>query len=184
VRWKHLFLVPVAFGVLSSCGGPSPTAPSVSATNVVVTGPQVLRIVNQSPCTQLGQGVLPLVYTRVSVTRSSNEWVATADDPAAGDIQIRFRQSGEIVIPGSIPVTGTMTGTAVHLPELFSGPAWDIRATFGGPASLTGTAFAAGAFGTTASGIDGVGGGSLTLTDATGNTCTGTTFSWSIFPLP
>jgi hypothetical protein len=37
--------------------------------------------------------------------------------------QIRFRQSGPVVIPGSMPVAGTMTGTAVHIPELFSGSA-------------------------------------------------------------
>jgi hypothetical protein len=83
-----------------------------------------------------------------------------------------------------MPVAGTMTGTAVHLPELFSGAAWDIRATFSGAASLTGTAFVAGMFGAATSGIDGVGEGSLTLTDAMGNTCTGSPFSWSIFPLP
>ena len=60
---------------------------------------------------------------RVSVTNSSNEWEATAGSAAASHIsQIRFRQSGQIVIPGSMPVAGTMTGTAVHLPELFLWP--------------------------------------------------------------
>jgi hypothetical protein len=180
---KNLVLV-VTLIVLSSCGGSTPTAPEDSATNIVVTGPQVLRIVYQSPCTQLGQGVLPLVYTRVSVAMSSNEWVATAASAAAGDIQVRFRQSSQSVISGSMPVAGTIAGTAIHMPELFPGPAWDIRATFGGSASLTGVAFVAGVFGATASGLDGVGSGSLTVTDAIGNTCTGTTFSWSIFPLP
>jgi hypothetical protein len=73
-----------------------------------------------------------------------------------------------------------MTGTAVHLPELFSGSAWDVRATFTGPTSLTGTAFVAGMFGAATSGISGLGEGALTLTDAMGNTCTGGTFSWSM----
>lgn len=189
MRLRHLLLVLVTVGVFGGCAGSSPTAPSAAgtnaaATNIVATGPQVLRIVNRSPCTQLGQGVLPLVYTRVSVTMSSNEWVATASSPAAGDIQIHFHQSGQIVIPGSMPIAGTMAGTAVHMPELFSGPAWNIRAIFGGSASLTGTAFVAGVFGSTSVGIDGGGAGSLTLTNATGDTCTGSTFSWSIFPLP
>jgi hypothetical protein len=180
--WKRPLLVAVTAGVLTSCGGSSPTAPSAGTTNIVVNGPQVLRIVSR--CTQPEQRLVGLVYTRVSVTNRSNEWVATADSAAAGDVQIRFRQSGQIVIPGSMPVAGTMTGTAVHLPDLFSGPAWDIRAIFAGPASLTGTAFVAGMFGAATSGIDGLGDGSLTLADAMGNTCTGSSFSWSIFPLP
>ena len=117
--WTHPLLVAVTVGVLSSCGGSSPIAPSASATNIVVNGPQVLRIVSR--CTQPEQRMVGLVYTRVSVTNSSNEWEATAGSAAAGDIQIRFRQSGQIVILGSMPVAGTMTGTAVHLPELFSG---------------------------------------------------------------
>jgi hypothetical protein len=180
LRKDSLLLLTVT--VLSSCGGSSPTAPDGSAAMIVTTGPQVVRIMFQSPCAQLGQGVVPLVYTRVSVVANSNEWVATAGTATAGDVQIRFRQSGQSVIPGSLPVAGTITGTAIHMPELFPGPAWDIRATFGGPASLTGVAFVAGAFGATASGVDGVGSGSLAVTDAMGNTCTGTTFSWSIFP--
>jgi hypothetical protein len=69
-------LLGVTLSVLSSCGGSAPTAPEDTATNLVGIGPQVLPIVYQSPCTQLGQGVLPLVYTRVSVAVNSNEWVA------------------------------------------------------------------------------------------------------------
>jgi hypothetical protein len=106
----NLLLV-VTASVLSSCGGSTPTAPEDSATKIVAIGPQVLRIVYQSPCTQLGQGVLPLVYTRVSVYMSSNEWVATAASAAAGDIQVRFRQSSQSVIAGSMPVAGTIAGT-------------------------------------------------------------------------
>jgi hypothetical protein len=145
-------------------------------------GPKVLRIGYQVPCGQVGQGVLPLVYTRINVAASSNEWVGTADSAAAGDVQIRFHQSGPSVISGAMPVAGTITGTAIHMPELFPGPAWDVRVTFGGPASLTGVAFVAGTFGGTGSGLDGQGSGSLTVTDGTGNTCTATSFSWVITP--
>ena len=180
---KDLLLL-VSFSVLGSCGGSTPTAPEGNATNIVSIGPQVLRIGLQSTCTQLGQGVLPVVYTRVSVALNSTEWVAMAASGTSGDIQVRFHQSGPIVIAGSMSVAGTITGTAIHMPELFPLPSGDIRATFGGPASLTGTAFVAGVFGATANGIDGVGSGPLTLTDATGNICTGTSFSWSIFPPP
>jgi len=179
---KNILLL-VTLGAFAGCGGSTPAAPE-STTRIVATGPQVLRITYQSPCTQLGQGVLPFVYTRVSVATTSSGWVATAASAAAGDIDVRFGQSGQSVISGSMPVTGTIAGTAIHMPELFPGPAWTARASFGAPASLSGLAFVAGMFGATAAGIDGVGTGSLTLTDATGNSCTGTTFSWSIFPPP
>jgi hypothetical protein len=110
--------------------------------------------------------------------------VATAASAAAGDIQIRFRESGQSVIAGSMPVAGTATGTAIHMPELFAGPAWALQATWSGSTSLTGVAFVAGTFGAASNGIDGIGSGSLTLTDAIGNTCSGTTFSWALFPSP
>jgi len=173
----------VSVAVITGGCGPSPTAPAAGATDIVVTGPQVLRIVPQSSCTQLGQGVIPLVYTRVNVTRSANEWIAAASSAAAGDIQVHFHQSGANVVSGSIPVLGTAAGTAVHMPDLFPGAAFELRATFGETASLNGVAFVAGAFGATTAGLDGTGSGSFTLTDPTGKTCTGTTFSWSIFPV-
>lgn len=173
--------IAVALGVLS-VGACSPTTPTPQ--NIVTTGPRMLRISSQSPCSQLPIGVLPRVHTRVTVTRNPNEWVGTASIPAAGDVEVRFRQSGSGAVPGSIPVAGSITGTAIHLPELFSGPAWDLTITFDGSATLTGTAFLAGAFGATTDGVSGVGGGSFTMTDASGSTCTGTTFSWLVAPLP
>ncbi|HKW00135.1 MAG TPA: hypothetical protein VJN96_09930 [Vicinamibacterales bacterium] len=182
--WPYLrpvILLFVACSLLAGCGS-SPASPENNAANIVQTGPQVLRIVFQGPCAGLGQGVLPLVYTRINVAASANEWVATAAGSASGDVEARFHQSGANVIAGAISVAGTITGTAIHLPELFSGPAWNLRVTFNGQASLQGTAFVAGVFGTTAPGLDGSGSGTLTLTDAAANTCTGGAFSWSIFP--
>jgi hypothetical protein len=111
--WKRPLLMTTTLCAFASCGGSSPIAPSATATDIVVSGPQVLRIVSR--CPQPEPQIVGLVYTRVRVTNSSNEWIATADSTAAGDIQLRFRQSGPVVIPGSMPVTGTLTGTAVHL---------------------------------------------------------------------
>lgn len=176
-------LAPVAIAMLAACGSAPLTAPDDSASGIVVAGAQVLRITLQAPCPQFPRGVLPLVHTRVTVTRGSSEWVALAGG-AAGDLQVRFHQAGRGAVAGTFPVGGTMTGTAIHMPELIPVPAWDVRATFGAPASLTGVAFVAGALGAGASGLDGTGSGSLTLTDAAGNTCTGNAFSWSIFPPP
>ncbi len=173
----------VTLCMLTGCGGSTPTAPENGASNIVAIGPQVLRIVYQSPCAQLGQGVLPLVYTRVDVAIASNEWVAAAAGASAGDIQVHFHAASQSVIAGSMPIAGTIAGTAIHMPELFPGPAWNVRATFNGSAPLNGVAFVAGALGAATSGLDGVGSGSLTMSDLVGNTCSGTTFSWSIFPL-
>jgi len=181
MRWQSALFVGLTFGVL---GCSSPAGPTGTAANIVATGPQVLRITLQAACTQLGQGVLPMVYTRVTVTTASTEWVASATSAIAGDVQIRFHQLGASVVAGAVPIAGSMTGTAVHLPELFAGPAWDVRAKVNSSALVTGNAFAAGTFGSTTNGVDGVGDGALTLTDGAGNTCAGSTFSWSLFPLP
>ena len=103
--------------VTAGCTG-SPTAPGGSASGIVVTGPQILRIVYQSPCaTTGGASLFPFIYTRVSVTASANEWVAIAGGADAGDVQVRFRQSGQGVISGSMPVVGTIAGTAIHMPD-------------------------------------------------------------------
>jgi hypothetical protein len=170
-------------GLVAGCG--SPAAPDDGASKIVALGPQMLRILLQAPCSRdLGIGVLPMIHTHVSVERASSEWVATAASPAAGDVQVRFRQSAQSVLPGSFSVTGSISGTAVHIPALFTGPAWDVRGTFNGQASLTGVAFAAGSFGATSSGLDGTGSGSLTMTSPAGTSCTGSTFSWLIAPVP
>jgi hypothetical protein len=178
------FVVLVSVGLTAACGSSKVTAPDTTAVGIVALGAQVLRITIQSPCTQFARGVFPIVYTRVTVARGSSEWVATAAGAAAGDVQVRFRQSGTAVIAGSMPVAGSITGTAIHMPELTPLPPWDLRATFSGTGSLTGVAFAAGALNAGTAGLDGVGSGPWTATDGAGNTCTGTAFSWSIFPPP
>jgi hypothetical protein len=94
---KPVLLV-VTLAVFSGGCESTPTTPTNGGTNIVATGSQVLRILSQSPCTQLVPGVLPQVHTRVNVVMSSTEWVATAADAAAGDIQVRFRQSGQSMI--------------------------------------------------------------------------------------
>jgi len=172
----------VACCVLGSCGGSTPSAPDAAAVGIVVTGSEVLRIVFQSPCTGLGQGVLPLVYTRVNVALSSSDWVASASSPAAGDVELQIRQSGPAA-PGIVPVNGTISGTAIHMPDLFPLASWNLSVSFSGQTLFTGTAFAANAVpNTTTAGMDGVGNGTVTLTGASGASCSGAAFSWSIYP--
>ena len=178
-RWLGCFACATA---LVGCGGGSPVAPE-PATSIVASGPQVLRITLRSPCA-LPLGVLPMIYTRVNVTPSGSGWLASASSPAAGDVRVRFQASGGDNLPGTLRVAGTIIGTAVHMPELVTVPSGGIRATFGDDgAALDGFAFAAGTLNPTTGFLDGVGTGSFTVTpDATDESCTLSSFSWSIFP--
>jgi hypothetical protein len=165
---------------VGACGS-TPNAPSGNGDAIVPLGEQVLRILSR--CTAPANNVVPLVYTRVTVTRTSSEWLA-ASGGAGGDVQVRLHETGGVTLPGSLPVAGTMTGTAVHLPELFTQPGPQVRITFDGGTSLNGVAFAAGTFGAATGGVDGQGIGSLSAIADDGNTCQATSFSWSIFPAP
>jgi hypothetical protein len=125
-----------------------------------------------------------MIYTRVTVSRSGNEWVATASSAAAGDVDLRFHQSSSQVLSNSFPVSGTIRSTGIHMPELIQLPPWDARANFGsdGRTALTGVAFSAGFAGATTGGLDGQGTGSIVMSDTAGHACSGTGFSWSVFP--
>ena len=178
-RWLGCF---ACAGALVGCGGGSPVAPE-PATSIVALGPQVLRITMRSPCA-LPLGVLPMIYTRVTVTRAGSGWLASASTADAGDVQVRFQSVGGSNLPGTMRVAGTITGNVVHMPELLSVPTGGLRATFGGGGGiLDGIAFTAGSLNATTSGLDGIGTGSFTVTpDATGEPCTVSSFSWSVFP--
>jgi hypothetical protein len=170
--------------MLPGCGSSSPAAPDPGAATIVATGPQVLRATMQTPCAQTGRDFLAMIYTRVTVARSGNEWVATAGSAAAGDVELRFHQTSSQVLANSFQVSGTIRGTGIHMPELIQAPAWDARANFGtdGRTVLTGVAFAAGFAGAATGGLDGQGTGSIVVSDAAGHSCSGSSFSWSVFP--
>lgn len=174
----------VCVGLLPGCGSSSPAAPDGGAAAIVMTGPQVLRVAMQSPCAEARLNFLAMVYTRVTVGRSGNEWVATTTNTAAGDVELRFHQSSSQGPANLVQVSGTIRGTAIHMPELIQTPPWDARADFGtdGRTTLTGIAFAAGVAGAPTAGIDGQGSGSIVMSDTAGHSCTGTGFSWSAFP--
>jgi hypothetical protein len=178
-------LVPIALVVAAACGGNSPAAPDDATAAIVATGAQVFRMSLQSPCAQASKDFFPIfVYTRVNVARSGNEWMATASGAAAGDLEISFHQTSPRIVMNSFQIAGSIKGTAIHMPELFQAPAWDGRADFGtdGRTALTGVAFAAGFAGAQTGGLDGLGTGSVVLTDTAGHACNGTSFSWSILP--
>jgi hypothetical protein len=165
-----------AVALLDSCGGSTSTSPSTTVQ--IATGAQVLRV---SACTFTPPvQVLPLLYTRVTVSRVGAEWVATAGT-GSGDVELRFHQVGA-AIPGSIMIAGTIRGTAINIPGLAGSlPAWDGHMNFGGAgATINGVAFNASSLFPTA-GLDGTGTGSLTLSDSAGRSCTATGFSWSMF---
>ena len=169
----------------TACGGSGPAAPDPATASLVALGPQVFRMSPPSPCAGVSREFLaPFVYTRVNVSRSGSEWIATASGATAGDVELRFHQSSSRVVMNSVEIAGSIKGTAIHMPELFQGPAWDARVNFGsdGRTTLSGVAFAAGFVGAQTGGLDGLGTGSVTLSDTAGHSCTGTSFSWSVFP--
>ena len=166
--------------MLTACSHPS-TATSPSESPVAIaTGSQVLRVTFGSPCPGAGGGVLVgLVYSRVDVTHAGTEWIARASGDG-GNVEVRVHQSGPSVLAGSMPIAGTITGTAVHMPALLPGVPIDARIDFGGDghAVLSGFAFAPPAYPT--SFLDGIGSGTITLSDSAGRSCVGTTFSWGL----
>jgi hypothetical protein len=172
----------IAAILLAACGTATPSAPD-PANSIVSTGAQVFRMALQTPC-DARNGFLPMVYTRVTLEASGNEWIASARDATTGNLELRFHRSSARAIVNSMEVAGTLKGMATHMPELLQAPAWSARADFGvdGRTTVTGVAFAAGSFGSQVSGIDGVGSGPLVLSDGEDRTCTGTSFSWSLFP--
>ena len=125
-----------------------------------------------------------MVYSAVTLSRVGSEWVANASSPAAGDIELRVHQSSSTTVGNSFQVAGTIKGTAVHMPELFASPPWEARANFGTDArtTLSGIAFGAGFIGAQTGGLDGLGSGSVVLSDTAGHSCSGTSFSWSLYP--
>jgi hypothetical protein len=178
-RWLGLLLV---LCLAVGCGGSS-TAPTLGVT--VATGPQVLRLTYTSlECRTNGVSIFPMVYTRVTVSKAGNEWSVVPATPEAGDFEMRFHQTGTAVIAGSVPIEGAIRGQAIHLPELLASvPPSSSRMAFGndGRTTITGYAFGPSSLTPTA-GVGGIGTGTVTLSDDTGRSCGGTSFSWGMAP--
>ena len=178
-----------ALGVLAAaclaaaCGGSSPAAPEMPPVTVP-TGPQILRVVLQAPCsTPDGRSLIPLTFTHVTVSRGNNEWIAAASSPDAGDVELRFHQTDVNALNGIMRVAGTVKGTAIYDADFPPAPASRTRANFGadGRTTLNGFAFNASSLTPTA-GANGVGSGTITLSDTEGRSCAGSTFVWSLGP--
>ena len=167
-----------AAGMLAACGGSSPTAPGgQSVADQIANGVYVLRIT--SGCTAPGDPrIFAFLHTRVNLSRSGSDWIATASSPAAGDVELRLRESAGV--PGmSLQVSGSIRGTAIHLPELATVPVPDVQVNFGsdGRTGLSGVAFGVTSL-TPVAGMDGIGAGTITLRDGAGQSCTTTGFAW------
>ena len=183
-RWAACGAVAFACGLSACSNNGSPTGPGRPVVPVA-TGPQVLRLTYQGACTVPdGRPFLPLVYVRIVVVRSGSEWIGTAAAPDAGDVELRFHASGPAVVAGSMPVAGTIRGTAIHNPDILpSLPPSTARVNFGsdGRTGLSGFAFSQSAL-VPVAGVSGVGSGAVTLSDSEGRSCTGSAFSWGLGP--
>lgn len=168
----------------AGCGGGTPTAPALPSI-AVASGPQVLRITYAGQCAADGQPIFLLLYTRVTVSHSGDQWIASASSPQSGSVELRFRQSRPMVT-SSMPIEGTITGVAEHIAGLGAGPPLtNASVNFGsiGSSIIQGVAFAPSAL-TPEAGVSGVGAGPLTVTDGDGRTCAGSAFSWGLGAQP
>jgi hypothetical protein len=151
----------------------------------VPTGAQVLRITYAGRCAAFeSRAIVPIVYTRVVVTRAGAGWIAAAGSPAAGDLELRFQPTGASTIAGSMPIQGTIKGVAIHAPDILpSLPAIDTRANFGtdNGTTVSGFAFTVSAISPTG-GVGGIGTGTISVSNSTGDTCAGSSFSWGLGP--
>ena len=168
--------------LLSSCGSSSPAAPSGVTPQTSV---QVLRIglaAATCPRPDVTIGLLGLLYTRVQVRQSSSEWTATSVE-GEGDVEIRLTTAGASA-PGFTHMTGTITGTARHVPALLPNlPAWESLMNFGSDRRTVLDAFSFAIPGSTpTTGVDGQGTGTVTIANSAGPQCSGTQFSFTIAP--
>jgi hypothetical protein len=167
--------------LLASCGSSSPTAPTGITPQ---TGLQVLRVTLNSPCPRTEPSVVlaGLLYSHVQVRQSGNEWIGTSTE-GAGDVEVRLTSTGASP-SGALHLTGTITGTARHLPELLpTVPAWESQMNFGSDRRtvLDAFSFAIPAIpGST--GVDCLGTGTVAVSTSAGTLCSGTQFSFSLSP--
>jgi hypothetical protein len=105
----------VLAGLLCACSG-GPTAPGdePSTTLRIPIGPQVLRLSPITACRL--PNTAAFVYTAVTVTRLGSEWIAKAASVEAGDVELRIRVTSSN--PAATLVSGTIKGTAVHMPDV------------------------------------------------------------------
>jgi hypothetical protein len=177
MKW-HPHAILVSALLLGACANSS-TAPSTPDVPVP-TGTVVLRVGFLSACAPTdGTRLFPEVRTRITVTQSGSEWIGTSSNAAGGDVQLRFHATR----PGTLGtlVEGTIAGTVIHQPELVTLAPWDSRIAFANTVFISGVAFGPGALSTT-NGVDGTGTGPITLSDSAGRSCSGSTFTWAIFP--
>jgi hypothetical protein len=173
-RWLAALTVAA---LLSACSDSGPAAPGGLGADQISTGAYVLRIT--SACTAPGDPrFVAFVHSRLNLSRSGNDWIATASSPAAGDVELRFQVTSGAP-GGSLRLTGAIKGTAIHMPELTTVPVPDARVNFGsdGRTTISGVAFGVTSI-TPVAGMDGIGTGSITLSDGASVSCTTPLFSW------
>jgi hypothetical protein len=174
--WLSVVLV-----ALGACGGSTPTRPT-PAPAIVRLGPQLLLIEHHSTTAFCGipNGAgASVIMTSVTLRWSGSEWIGTATTAASGELEMHLRPVGATT---AASVSGTITGTAIHQPELLQGvPPWTARFTF--PPARYGTLSGVLVAGhTSVAEITGTGTGAATVSDGAGVECPGTSFTWHMTP--
>jgi len=183
-RWSAVI---VSLAVITACGeNQSPTGPDTPAPAVVQLGPQLLQV-QHNPATPFcgvpaGTGATVLV-ARATLSWTGTEWVGKATDSASGDFEMHFHEAGPASASG-VSVSGTITGTLIHVPDLFQGfPAYTARVNFGSDnrTALSGIAApAGGATNLPLAAVEGTGSGTAALTDGAGLVCPAASFQWTL----
>ena len=145
LRWSVSLLLVVG---IWSCGSGTPTAPENAPAPVILPlGSSYLLFLTEggfsqgcSAPTNNGSKLAPFATTLMTLTWSGSEWVASATHSGGGDVEMRFRESGAADQTGTVSVTGTMKGTAIHEPQYLGGfSAYAAQMTFGAGSTFSGT---------------------------------------------
>jgi hypothetical protein len=189
----------VALLLTSGCGGatspitPSDThAPSVPSIEdgQLSAGQHRLELIgfglSQDPeypsCTPLlvpydGTGVV----TPVHLARESQEWIARSSGIGAGNVELRFHESGRTLMGKK--VAGTIRGLAVNVRSAGDDlPLRDVRAILAGPGGA-GTATVEGTIPGARSFVLGTMSGGIRFSDSYGNSSTCSKILWTLQPV-
>lgn len=114
----------LVIGLLSAaCGANPPLAPASTAIdNLSLTpGDYPFFATSLNPPASCGQPAFDVSMTsRVTLKREGVDWVARSTSAADGDLELRFHDTGGLILAGYVTIAGTLGGTAQHMNNAIS----------------------------------------------------------------